>query len=70
MKAIEIKSEMKYPFLEVCRLAGLQAEQLTKIIMPGRLYFRVSKANIFQDDIFKLGVYFAELTFLHENFTY
>ena len=62
MKAIEIKKDLKFPFLEACRLAGLEAEQLKKNIMPGRLYFRVSKTNISQDDIFKLGVYFAQLT--------
>ena len=67
MKAIEIKSESKFSFLEACRLAGLQAEPLKKNIMVGRLYFRVSKINISQDDIFKLGVYFAQLTYSVEE---
>ena len=67
MKAIEIKSELKSPFIEACRLAGLQGEQLKKNIMPGRLYFRITKTNISQDDIFKLGVYFAQLTYSVEE---
>ena len=62
MKAIEIKSELQVPFLEACRLAGLKVIQLKKVKMPGRMYFRVIKANYSQDDIFKLGVYFAQLT--------
>ena len=63
MKSIEIKSEYKNHFLKACRRAGLEAEPLKKNITPGRLYFRVSKTNICQDDIFKLGVYFADLIF-------
>ena len=62
MKAIEIKSELKVPFLKACLLAGLQAKELKKINCQGRSYFRVTKVNISQDDIFKLGVYFAQLT--------
>jgi hypothetical protein len=62
MKAIEIKSELKSPFLEACRLAGLEVIQLKKIIMPGRMYFQVITVNYSQDDLFKLGVCFAQLT--------
>lgn len=63
MKAIEVKSDMKYPFLEAARLAGLQVEELKKICYPkDRCYFWVTKINISQDDLFRLGVYFAQLT--------
>ena len=62
MKSIQINSEKKIPFLEACRLAGLEAKELKKINRPGRIHFKVSKVNISQDDIFKLGFYFAQLT--------
>jgi hypothetical protein len=63
MKAIEIKAEMKYPFLEAARLAGLQVEELKKICYPkDRCYFRVTTEYHSQDDLFRLGVYFAQLT--------
>ena len=61
MKSIEIKTEMKIPFLKACRLAGLEANELKKMDYPERAYFRVSKTSISQNDIFKLGVYFSEL---------
>ena len=61
MKAIEIKTEMKIYFLEACRLAGLEAEELKKINCPGYSYFKVAKTNISQNDIFKLGFYFSQL---------
>lgn len=63
MKAIQIKSELKSSFLKACGRAGLEATQLKKINKPGWLFFRVSKPNISQDDIFKLGVYFSHHTF-------
>jgi hypothetical protein len=62
MKAIEIKSELKFPFLEACRLAGLEVLQLKDVVTPGTLYFKVMTPNHSQDDLFKLGVYFAQLT--------
>ena len=59
MKSIEIKTEMKIPFLKACQFAGLEVQELKKIKYPERSYFRVTKTNISQDDIFKLGVYFS-----------
>ena len=52
---------MKIYFLEACRLAGLEAEELKKINGPGWTYFKVSKTNISQNEIFKLGFYFSQL---------
>lgn len=66
--AIQIKSEMKYPFLEAVRLAGLQAEQLKSVYSKqGNLYYRVFYPHncslvISQDVLFRLGVYYAQLT--------
>lgn len=62
MKSIEIKSECKYLFLEAVRLSRLEVVQLQKVLMPGRLYYKVITVNYSQDDIFKLGVYFAQLS--------
>lgn len=67
--AIEIKSEMKYPFLEAVRLAGLQAEQLKSVYSKqGTIYYRVFNPHncslvISQDVLFRLGVYYAQLMF-------
>jgi hypothetical protein len=61
MKAIQIKAEFKPQFLEACRLAGVSAEELKKARVNGRRYFRVNKNNFSQNDIFRVGVYFAEL---------
>ncbi len=61
MKAIEIKTEMKIYFLEACRLVGIEANELKKINYPGWSYFKVSKTNISQNDIFKLGFYFSQI---------
>jgi hypothetical protein len=61
MKAIEIKSELKSPFLEACRLARLEVIQLKDVVTPGTLYFKVITPNHSQDDLFKLGVCFARL---------
>jgi hypothetical protein len=61
MKAIEIKSELKFPFLEACRLARLEVIQLKDVVTPGILYFRIITPNHSQDDLFKLGVCFGRL---------
>jgi len=62
MKAIEIKAELKFVFLDAAKACGLDVEELKKCKFPGRLYFRITTSNFSMNDIFKLGVYFAQMS--------
>ena len=62
MKAIEIKSNQKFVFLAAVKACGLEAEELKKCKFPGKLFFRITTKNISMNDVFKLGVFFSEMT--------
>jgi len=62
MKAIEIKSDLKFVFLDAVKACDLEAEELKKCKFPGRLYYRITTRNFSMNDIFKLGVYFAQMS--------
>ena len=62
MKAIKIKSELKFVFLDAVKFSGLQVEELKHCKLPGLTVYRITTRNFSMDDIFKLGVYFVEMS--------
>jgi len=62
MKAIEIKSDLKSVFLDAVKACNLEAEELKKCKFHRKLFFRITTKNFSMNDIFKLGVYFSEMT--------
>lgn len=65
MKAIEIKSDQKSVFLEAVKACGLNVEELKKCKFPGRLFYRITTKNFSMNDISKLGVYFAQMSYVY-----
>lgn len=64
MKAIEIKSDLKFVFLDAVKACGLEVEELKKCKFPVRIYIRITTPGVSMNDIFKLGVYFAQMSYL------
>ena len=62
MKAIEIKSELKFVFLDAAKSCGLEVEELKLCKLPGLTVYRITTKNFSMHDIFKFGVYFAEMS--------
>lgn len=61
MKAIEISLSNENQFLQAAQIARLKVSKKTEVAMPGRIVYEVI-APFSQNDIFKLGVYYAQLT--------
>ena len=61
MKSIEVNSEFKIVFLKAAKICQLEVEELKKINYPGKVFFRVTKANLSMNDLFKLGRAFERL---------
>ena len=69
MKAIEIKTDLKNVFLASAKACGLEVEELKKCKFPGRSFYCITNSNISMNDIFQLGVHFAQVLCIIRNET-
>ena len=67
MKAIEIKTDLKFVFLDAVKACRLTAEELPMCHHPGQTYFRITTPGVSMNDLFQLGVYFAQKTFVYPS---
>ena len=65
MKAIEIKTDLKFIFLDAVKACRLSAEELPMCHHSGRTFFRITTPGVSMNDLFKLGVYFAQLSYVY-----
>ena len=65
MKAIAIKTDLKFIFLDAVKACRLTAEELPKCYYPGQTFFKITTPGVSMNDFFKLGIYFAQMSYIY-----
>lgn len=61
MKAIQINANHKNEFLQACKKLHLEPKQMKSLDTKSSLFFKVSKPDLSQNDLFLLGIYYSIL---------